>query len=460
MNTKVGNLEKLGIDALPKADQQSHPREISIVLIAANLSFTAFVFGWIPITLGLGFFEAVLSTIVGVVVGSIISGVLALSGPNSRTTNTVSSGAFFGNRGRAVGVIVTFLVSVFYAAISVWTGGDAISSSLAAFGQTERTDFLQFGGYLLMLIIIALVAIVGHSLVVRAQTFLLVVLSLAILLVLVGLWPTLDFSYAGGEYVLGELLPTWMLSVAIAASGPLSYAPYLSDYSRYFSPSNHSSRQVYLWAFFGLSVSLIIAGIAGSVLAIGIVDPMADFVPGLFESVPAWTLVPLLIFGLLGGISQGTVSLYDAGLQLQALASRLARIPATSTAVIIAAGLVFIGIAQAETASFVSSAVLFLNALIVPWIVISAIGYFQLDGRFDVVSLHEKGIYWYSNGWNFGAVVAWLLGSVVGILFIQTELWFGPFAELFSGVDVSIFLGALITALLHLVLVKPRKLSS
>lgn len=445
-------MEQRGIAPVPASDQTSRPRDLGIVFLAANLSFTAFVFGWIPITLGLGFADAVLSSVLGIFIGAVISATLALAGPRSRTSNTVSSGAFFGLRGRSIGALITLLVSILYAAVSTWTGGDAITSSLTRAAGLENTDAIRFAGYAVMILAVGVIAIYGHRFLIRAQSVLLIILIISLILIIAAIAPTFDASYAGGEYVLGDYFPTFMLAVAIAASGPLSYAPYLSDYTRYVSPDTHSSRSVWGWAFGALFVSLLVAGVIGSAMAVVFIDPFADFVPGIVESVPAWGVLPLLIFGIVGGISQGSVSLYDAGLQVQALTSRVKRVSATIGVVIASAVLVIIGTAQTDTASTVSAAVLALNAILVPWIVISALGYVRTRGAFDVEGLQGGTRYWFSGGWNLPAVTSWLVGSFVAIMFLQTETWFGPWAEVLSGVDVSIGAGIIVSGVLYLLL--------
>lgn len=59
------------------------------------------MFGWVSIQLGLDFWGAVISTVVGTLIGTVVVLPLAGVSPRTGTNMTVSSGAFFGIRGRS-----------------------------------------------------------------------------------------------------------------------------------------------------------------------------------------------------------------------------------------------------------------------------------------------------------------------------------------------------------------------
>ncbi len=74
------------------------------VFFGGNLAFSVIVFGWLPITFGLGFGSAIAASAVGIGLGTLlIAPPLSLLGPRTGTNNTVSSGAHFGVSGRMIG---------------------------------------------------------------------------------------------------------------------------------------------------------------------------------------------------------------------------------------------------------------------------------------------------------------------------------------------------------------------
>ncbi len=74
---------------------------------------------------GLSLVEAVLATLLGVVVGALILMPMGLFGPRTGTNNAVSSGAHFGVRGRVLGSFLSLLTAIAFYSISVWVSGDA-----------------------------------------------------------------------------------------------------------------------------------------------------------------------------------------------------------------------------------------------------------------------------------------------------------------------------------------------
>jgi cytosine/uracil/thiamine/allantoin permease len=88
--------------------------------------------------------------------------------------------------------------------------------------------------------------------------------------------------------------------------------------------------------------------------------------------------------------------------------------------------------------------------------VIVGINFLLARGRYDPDDLQvfnrraTGGRYWYSGGWSWPAVLAWAVGSVVGLLTIQTLLFSGPLSGIALGVDISLVAGSLVAALVYL----------
>ncbi len=106
--------------------------------------------------------------------------------------------------------------------------------------------------------------------------------------------------------------------------------------------------------------------------------------------------------------------------------------------------------------------VLVLTSLATPWAVITMIGFWQTRGRFDEPSLQvfnrreRGGAYWFTHGWNIDAVVAWAVGSAVGVMSNSTTSFEGPVAHWLGGLDASVVTSAVTGGLLYVVLVAVR----
>ena len=164
-----GGFESIGVQRIAERDQTSTPWTFFQILVGGNLALGVMVFGWISITLGLGTVDALTSILAGVVVGIPLVWVLVLIGSRTATNNSTASGAHFGVQGRLVGSGLTLAFALAYAAIAVWTSGDALVGAAHRLIGTPTGDGALAVGYALIAIEIATVALYGHGTVVALQ---------------------------------------------------------------------------------------------------------------------------------------------------------------------------------------------------------------------------------------------------------------------------------------------------
>jgi len=149
------------------------------------------------------------------------------------------------------------------------------------------------------------------------------------------------------------------------------------------------------------------------------------------------------------------VNLYSMGLDMDAILPRLSRLHSTLVVSGIATGLVFIGKFLYNAESAVTNACLFLTALGTAWISIALFGYYRMGGTFHKEDLQvfnrrqHGGIYWYQAGWSVKATIAWVLGSISGILGISSVDYTGPLASALGGVDCSVIAPAVVSISLY-----------
>ena len=443
--------EVQGVATVPDSERNAKPSSIITVFVGSNLSLSVMVFGWLSILYGLSWWQSVSAIVVGTLVASIGVSFSALLGWRGSTNNSVASGAFFGVKGRLIASCVGLLLCIQYVALTVWTGGETISAGWARLTETKESDVTVALGYGVIALAIVLFAILGYQMIVRLNSWVAPVMIVLVLLSIVGLWDAFDPSYAGDPsvYALGSLNATWLLAALTAgAAGPISFVTQTGDWSRYISEKSHSARQIVFNTFIAMFVGLSIPTLFGAFVATAAFDE-DSFASGYVAGVPSWLLIPLLIIGFVGSLGQGSINLYSMGLDMDAIFPRLSRIRSTALVALIATGFVFVGkfVYDAEVA--VTNSVLFLTCLATSWIAITLYGYFSVAGALDKAALqafNERstgGIYWYRAGWNLSAVVAWVLGSLVGILGISSVDYVGPISKSLGDVDVSIPAAAL-----------------
>lgn len=452
-------VEQFGVDTIPESERTSRPRDVAAILIGGNLALSVGVFGWLPILYGLSWWSAVTAIVAGTVVGAATVTPMALLGYRTGTNNSVTSGAFFGVRGRLVASVIGLLLCLGYVALTIWTGGDALVATLDRLRGAEETTGQLVLGYAVLAVAVAAVAVYGFRWLLRVNTLIVWVVGATMVLTVIGLWGGFSAATPSPEpaYLLGDFWPTWLLAALTAGvAGPVSYVTQTGDWTRYITPRLHRPRPLLLATFGGLLAGLLLPTLWGAFVATAAFDE-TSFVVGLVAGAPTWLLIPTLIGALVGSLGQGAMNLYSMGLDLDAILPRLSRVQSTMLVTLGSTALVFLGrfVWDAETA--VTTFVVVLTSLATPWAVITLIGYWRTRARFDEAALQvfnhrgTGGRYWYAGGWNAGALGAWAVGSVVGVLSNSTDAYTGPFAEQLGGIDISFLTSGVAAAVVYLV---------
>jgi len=456
-------MEKHGVDFIPDDDRSSRPSDLFFVFVGSQMCFGIIVIGSLPITFGLGFWDAVSAISVGLFFGSILFGLLAPFGAKAGANGAVASGAHFGVRGRAIGTLIAIFTGVGFYSLTVWTGGEAIAAGAIRLFGWEHSPHLMALGALIIGALTVLAALYGHAMIVATERLVSYGVAAILLLIIIALWGNFDAGFQGsGELLLGSHWPTWFLCVTISAALPVSYSIFLNDYTRYI-PKGLSTNSLTLAAgsgmFVGCWIALVFA--AGVTTLLKSVD--APFVPGLIDIVVWWGAALLVLVGAVGSQPQGSLCLYGAGLGLQAMAPSMGRISATILLSVVSLAVVFVGIYVWDMTNMILAFLLIDQCILAPWLAINLVGYYcimkgeyQPKDLFTFINSVGGGRYWYSNGWNRSALLAWIVGAVVGLMFIHTDYFSGPLAEMSGGVGLDwIFAGAT-AALVYYVLEKAK----
>jgi len=458
-------VEAHGVGRIPEADRTAGPRDVVTILLGSNLAFSVVVFGWLPVAFGLGFWASLSAVAVGTVIGTVMVAPLALLGHRTATNNSVSSGASFGVLGRMVGSFVGLLLCLGYTALTVWTGGEALVSAVGRATGVPLGDGAYAVGYGLLAVLVTLAATYGFHLLVKLNTWIVPVVGASLALGLLAYAGSFHSAAQPGpqSYLLGSFWPTWVLAlVASGIAGPLSYVTLLGDWTRYVSDAWHPRRVLRACAT-GLMLGLLVPTAFGVFSAVATEGTGArSYVAGLVAAAPAWYLPLLVVSAVAGSVGQAGINLYSMGLDLDAILPRLTRVQSTAVVALVSTLLVFLGQFVWDAESAVTTFVLILTSLAVPWATITLIGFFRARGRIDADALQvfnagrRGGRYWYHRGWNINATTAWVIGSVAGVLANSTDTFTGPLAAWVGGVDLSVATSALAAAGCYLVLERFR----
>jgi purine-cytosine permease-like protein len=283
------------------------------------------VFGWLSILYGLSWWQSVSAILVGTAVASALVSYSSLLGWRAATNNSVASCAFFGVKGRLIASFVGLLLCIQYVALTIWTGGETLSSGWARITDSKSGDGSVAVGYLAIAIAIVLFALLGYRWIIKLNSWVAPLMGLLVILSVIALWGNFDFNYAGDPelYALGTLWPTWLLAaLTCGAAGPISYVTQTGDWARYISENSTTQKELVRTTFMAMFVGLSIPTIFGAFIAVAAFDENS-FAAGFVSQSPSWLLVPLLLIGLIGSLGQGSINLYSMGLDLDAMLPKL-----------------------------------------------------------------------------------------------------------------------------------------
>lgn len=455
---RIGRVEQHGIDYIPLNERHSRPANLVWILVGGSITFSVIVIGWLPVSFGLSFQASVTSMVVGCAAGAALLSPMSLFAPRTGTNNPVSSGAHFGVVGRILGSLLGLLGALAFAALSVWTGGDALVAGAADLLGTPDSDAMRALGYGVIAGVITLIAVLGHASMLAVQKVMVPTVGVLMVIGFFAFLPDFDPGAVGGEYLLESFGATWALAAIVAFTTVSSYGPFVGDWARYIPPDRYSNRRLLaatgFGAFFGLGIPILFGTYTASVFS----DPAVAYVPGLVETSPGWYVLGIMIIGLVAGTAQGVINMYGTGLDMSSIVPRLNRVQATLVVGAVAFALVYLGTFVWDAVDSVSAFLALLAVVVTPWIVINVIGFWNRRGWYDPDDLQvfnrgqRGGRYWFSAGLNWRALAAWLPASALGLLFANTTLYIGPLNGSSGDVDIGCIVSGVLAGIVYLAL--------
>ncbi|MFC5382638.1 purine-cytosine permease family protein [Aquipuribacter nitratireducens] len=452
---RATEVEQFSVDTIPDADRTSGPFDLFRIQFGGANTFATVILGTLPVAFGLSFRDAVLATLLGVVVGAVILSPMGLFGPRTGTNNAVSSGAHFGTAGRVIGSFLSLLTATAFFSISVWVSGDALVGAAGRLLGVADSALLRAVLYGIIGALVVVVVVYGYQFMLLVNKVVVVGNSVLFLLGVVAFAGVFDAGYAGGEYLLGSFWPTFVLSALIVMGKPISFGAFLGDWSRYI-PAATSKRSLLGATLLGQLATLVpfLFGVATATLVAGEVD----YVVALVQVSPLWFVLPLVVVAFLGGMSTGITSLYGTGLDFSSVFPRFTRVQASLFIGSIAFVFILVGRLVVDLLGSVNA---FIGAIIVcttPWMVIMMIGFAVRRGHYlprdlQVFNKGETGgAYRFHRGVNWRPVVAWVVAAVLGLQFAYfPPVIVGQWSSVVAGgVDVSLPVAIVTAAVLYL----------
>ncbi|MDP9384436.1 MAG: cytosine permease [Actinomycetota bacterium] len=444
----AGRVEGRSIDYVPRAERHGRVWHQGPFWFMGNFVLVTMVTGFIGPSVGLSLGPSVLAIVLGVLFGTFFMAFHANQGPRMGLPQMIQSRAQFGLRGAAVPLLATVFVYIGFVVFDLILAKDALQTVLP-------------GGkglwYALLTIVAVAIAVVGHDLLHTVQRYLTYAAVLIFGVLTVGAIANVNAGAATPD--AGFALTAFLTQFAAAAGYQISYAVYVSDYSRYL-PSDTPARGVIGWTYLGAAASAIwlmclgalIAGALpepdpiASVRAIGndVFDGFGTFV--VLASVPA--LISIMAVNCYGAMLTTNSGVDGFRRFRPTVRSRIIGI----LAVAIVSLLIALVIPDDYLDSF-TTFVLFMLYFLVPWTAVNLVDfYFVRRGHYAITEIfNPRGIY---GRWGGPGLIAYAVGLLAMAPFIVTSFYTGPVAEALDGADISFAVGLVVAGVLYLVLAR------
>jgi nucleobase:cation symporter-1, NCS1 family len=448
----VWEVERRSIDWVPEDERHGRLWHQMPLWFLGNFQYFSIPIGFIGPGLGLTMGWSIVAGTLGILVGTVFMAFHAAQGPTLGLPQMIQSRAQFGYRGVVVALFATLFTYVAFNVADQVLLSEGLDST---FGWNANVVAV------IVAIGAASLAIWGHDWVHRAFRALLMVSLPLVTILTVGV----IFGLAGGHAPkahYGFTFTAFMAQLSAAAAYNITYAPYVSDYSRYL-PKATSRRKIIASVFCGAAGSAIWLIALGAWLAIrlGASDGLLGTKTAgnnIFH--PLGSLSAILLAAALaatmGMNAYGGMLTFLTGLDsIKSIKpTRRARI-----VTIIGLTVLWYVIGKSISSSAVNTVFTSLTLmlyLLVPWTATNLIDFFFVRrGHYAITDLFTPhGIY---GSWGWRGLTAYAVGFAVEIPFmvlpdINGWHYTGFIAKQISSVDIAWLVGLAVTSATYLAL--------
>jgi NCS1 family nucleobase:cation symporter-1 len=447
----LSSIETRSFDYVPEDERHGEPRQVFYMWFGISATIFSLVTGFVGITLGLSFWWTLLSIVIGNVVGALFMAFHAAQGPQLGVPQMIQSRAQFGYYGAILPLVVTWAMYIAYLAIDIVLAGQGFQ---VVFGWS-------LNGWMIVLTVpMLLLAIYGYDFINRFnkyQTWLFIAIFLG-LTVYMFVHGVPHGGLSAGKFTIGNFL----LSMSIVASYQITYAPYVSDYTRYLPKS--AIKKVF-WRTYLATVSSCV-WLMGLGAAIGVLAPKSPSMLLEIKHLGGPIGGVLAIAMAVGLIAPNSSNVYGGMMTTLSVANNLSdRVRSTQRLrIVVCFVIAVLGalVATAGAGAFMTNLVNYLTVILyilIPWSVINLIDYYVLrHGQYRTADFYAK------NG-SFGKInartmIVYLIAFGIEVPFMNTIVFEGPLAKALGGGDIAWIVGAIVTVPLYLVAVRMAARSS
>jgi NCS1 family nucleobase:cation symporter-1 len=444
---RVGGVEVRSIDYVPLNERHGKLSDLGPLWFMSNAQIATLAVGLVSITTGGNLIWSLIAIVSGTLIGTFFMAFHSAQGPQLGLPQMIQSRPQFGYIGA---LLVWLFAYVQYAGFNVFNtilGAQALNTTV-------------HGSQTLWIVVITalafVIALVGYDLIHRFERYLTYSFLVVFGIFTVGALITLHFP--AGSFSLGNFHVTpFLAQFGVVAGYQISWAIYVSDYSRYLPP-DVTVRKTFYWTYWGSALGAIWLMCLGTILAAAVKTGAA------FDTIKAIDIAGdkvftgfgaiVLIFSVLGLVSVTALNMYGGSLTLISAIDSFKKVRPTLgvrvVTIAITAALSLIG-ALAASEDFLGNFENFLLLvlyLFIPWTAVNLVDYFIVRrGHYAIAEIfNPTGMY---GRWGWRGIVAYLVGFGAMVPFFSTGLFTGFIAKAMNGADLSLFIGLPVAAILY-----------
>jgi len=446
MSARQSGVEVRSIDYVPLSERHGQLWHLGPLWFMGNAQIATLAVGVVGVEAGGNLFWSLVAIVAGVLTGTFFMAFHSAQGPQLGLPQMIQSRPQFGY----VGALLVWLFAYLqYAGFNVFN----IILAGQAGNQTIHTG--EKLGIVVAMLLAVVVALIGYDFIHRVEQGLTYTFLVIFGVFTIGAIATL--SLPAGAFDPGKFdAVSFLTQFGVTAGYQISWAIYVSDYSRYLPP-DVTVRKTFWWTYWGsglgavwlMGLGALLATSAGD--AFDTVKSIDSAANGIFDGFG--TIV--LLFAALGLISVTALNLYGGSLTAISAVDSFRSVRPTlnvRVATISFTAALSLVVALISSESFLTNFenfLLLILYLFIPWTAINLIDYYVVRrGHYAVEEIFKpNGIY---GRWGWRGIVAYVAGFACMVPFFSTPAFTGPIAKAMSGADLSLFIGLPVAGGLYL----------
>ncbi|MDQ1560880.1 MAG: nucleobase:cation symporter, family [Actinomycetota bacterium] len=448
---KARGLEVRSIDYVPKSERHGKVWHIGPLWFMSNAQIATLAVGVTSFALGGNLIWSIIAILIGLVIGTIFMAAHSSQGPKLGIPQMVQSRPQFGYIGALLVWLFAFLQYAGFNVFNTVLAGSAVSQAV----KTPAT-FSPFWA-IVITVVGAVIALFGYDLIHRMERYL-VYLTVAVM-ALLSISALVHLQLPAGAFDLTHFSPlAFFAQLGVVAGYQISWAIYVSDYSRYLPATTPTSR-TFRWTFWGSAIGgawimFLGAYLAAAVKGFNAGDPVSAIETVSNDLFPGFGTIALLVFAL-GLVAVIVLNMYGGSLTLISSIDSFKKVRPTLTIRIITvvitaaiSGVLAIVIAGSFEEFFAGFLFLVLYFFI-PWTAVNLTDYFIVrKGHYAIAEIFKpRGIY---RRWGWQGITAYLVGFICMTPFFDVAGFYEGFiSKAMGGVDISLFIGLPVAGVLY-----------